>query len=134
MKGFTLTEVVIAIGVLAIAILTTVFSIINLQDLNELSREKVAAVTDAVRVLEAMRDQANLSPANLQSTNWTTWANTNVIAAKGGNEVHLNQENVTAAFPAGTANPVTLTLTVHWQHKQRSYSYPVVTQMTDRSG
>ena len=82
MKGFTLAELVITIGILGLALLTTAFSILNLQNLSELSREKVIATADAVRVLEAMRESTNQSPANLQNTNWALWANTNVIGTK----------------------------------------------------
>lgn len=134
MRGFTLVELVITIMILGLALLTTAFGILNLQNLSELSREKVIAVTDAVRVLEAMRESANQSPASLQSTDWTLWANTNVIATKGINEGRLDQENVTVALPAGNTNPVLLTLTVNWRHKQRPYSYQVATRMTDRNG
>jgi prepilin-type N-terminal cleavage/methylation domain-containing protein len=133
-KGVTLVEMVMAISILGIAILTVGFSILNLQDLSELSREKVTAAADAVRVLEAMRDAANLSTANLQGTDWTVWANTQVVATKGADEIQLDQENVTVTYGGGSGNPVSLTLTVNWQHKQRPYAYQVVTRMTDRSG
>ncbi len=134
MKGFTLVEIVISIGIVGLILLIAAFSILNLQDLGELSREKVAAVTDAVCVLEAMREAANQSPANLQSTNWSVWANTNIIGVKGTNETQLDQENVMVTFPGGAANPVQFSLSVNWRHKQRPYSYPIATRMTDRDG
>ncbi|MBI4115103.1 MAG: type II secretion system protein [Candidatus Omnitrophica bacterium] len=130
-KGFTLVELAVGAVVLTIAILTTAFSILNLQGLSELSKEKVIAVADANRVLEAMRDTANTSVSALQSTNWTTWAATNVVGTKGSNEVQLPQETVTAVIASG--NPAQVTLTLSWNHKQRTYSYQVITLMTDRT-
>lgn len=129
-KGFSLIEVAVAATVLVIAILTTAFSLFNIQNLGELSREKVIAVQDANRVLEAMRDTADTSLSNLQSTDWTVWATNNVINGKGTDEIQLDQENVTAAF-SGT-NPVQVALTLSWRHRQRTFSYRVITLMTDR--
>jgi len=129
-KGFGLIELAVAATVLVTAILTTAFSLLNIQNLGELSREKVIAVQDANRVLEAMRDTADASLSSLQSTNWTTWATTNVVNVKGTNEIWLDQENVTAAF--GGTNPVQVNLTLNWRHRQRTFSYRVLTLMTDR--
>ena len=128
--GLGLIELIIAIGVLAIGILTASFCIFSLQDLGELAREKESAVADANRVLEAMRDSANNSVAALRSANWTTWATNNVISSKGSSELVLNQENVTVTM--GSGNPVPITLILSWQHKQRPHAYRIVTLMTDR--
>ena len=130
-RGFTLIELAIAVAVLVIAILTAVLSLLKLQDLSELSKEKVVALTDANRVLEAMRDTANASVLNLQNTNWTTWAATNVINTKGTNEPRLDQETVTVTVGAG--NPVSVTFVLTWNHRRRSVSFRVVTLMTDRT-
>lgn len=130
-KGFGLIEVVIAVGVLAMALITTAFSVMNLQNLVELSRQKVAAVADANRVLEAMRDAANTSLGNLQGTNWSDWALTNVINSKGANDIVLSQENVTTVI--GSGNPVPVTVILSWTNRQRIYSYTTTTLMTDRS-
>lgn len=130
-RGFALVELAVAIGILMIAILTAAFSIMNLQDMSGLSGEKLVALTDANRVLEAMRDSANISTVNLQTTDWTTWATLNVINTKTLNETILNQENITATM--GNGNPALVTLTVTWNHRQRPYTYQVVTLMTDRN-
>lgn len=130
-RGFGLIELVVALGILMIAILTAAFSIMNLQDMSELSKEKLVALTDANRVLEAMRNSANISTTNLQSTNWTTWATVNVMNTKTANETLLDQENITAIV--GNGNPALVTLTVTWNHRQRPYTYQVVTLMTDRN-
>lgn len=120
----------IAASILAIELLAAVFSVLNLQDLSGLAREKEVAIADANQVLEAMRDTANTSLATLKTTNWTTWANTNVIATKGANELALGQESV--ATTVGAGDPAQVTLTLSWTHRQRAYSYRVMTLMTDR--
>ena len=129
-KGFSLIETIVAAVVLAIAILTTAFSIMNLQDLSVLAREKEMAMTDANRVLEAMRDTADNSLVTLRNTDWTAWTTNNVINLKGANELRLDQEAVTANI--GNGNPATLTLLLNWNHKQRPYTFRVITLMTDR--
>ena len=129
-RAFTLIELVIAATLLTIAILTTAFSTLNLQDLGELSKEKFVAVADANRVIEAMRDTANTSLAILRNTDWNAWALNNVINTKGANEVPLNQESVAVNF-TGT-NPVQVVFTLSWRHRQRPYTHQVVTIMADR--
>lgn len=130
-RGFGLIEVMVATGILCFAILATIFSILSLQNLGELSKEKVAAVTDANRVLEAMRDTANTSLDNVRSTNWTDWAATNVVTPKGTNDIRLDQENVVAVVGGG--NPAPVTLILNWNHRQRPYAYTTMTLMTDRN-
>ena len=132
-KAFTIIELLIAAGVLVIAILTTAFCVLNLSDMNELSREKTIALADADRVLESMRDTANNSLASLRTTDWTVWAAANVINTKGANEIRLDQENAAVAFASPTDNPAQLTLTLNWSHKGRPYSYQVTTLLTDRT-
>ena len=129
-KGFSLIETAVAAVVLAIAILTTAFSIMNLQDLSALAREKEMAMIDANHVLEAMRDTANNSLITLRNTDWTTWAVNNVVNPKGANELRLDQEAVTANI--GNGNPASVTLLLNWNHKQRPYTFRVITLMTDR--
>ena len=53
-RGFALVEVSVTIGFLAVAILITILSLLNMTGLSELSKEKVVALADAHRVLEAM--------------------------------------------------------------------------------
>ena len=129
-KGYTLIETLIAAFVLTIAVLTTAFSILNLQELSALAREKETALSDANRVLEAMRDTANNSLATLRSTDWNAWLVNNVLNPKGTNELRLDQENV--AVNIGTSNPASVTVLLNWNHKQRPYSFRVMTLMTDR--
>ncbi len=131
--GFTLIELLIAVGIFTIALLSVGFSILSISDLSELSREKIAATADANRVLEAMRDTANNSLTTLKSTDWNLWATNNVINGKGTNEIQLNQENIVTTFPNPSNDPVQVSLTVNWWHKQRPYSYQITTLMADRT-
>lgn len=123
-------EVAVAASVLAVAILTAAASIVNLQDLSALAREKEMAVNDANRLLEAMRDAANDSLANLRNTDWSVWAVNNVISVKGTNELVLDQEN--AAVAIGDGNPAPVTLTLSWLHRQRLQRHQILSLMTDR--
>lgn len=131
--GFTLLELVIAAAVLTVAVLSIAFNVLNLSDMSELSREKLVATADAARVLETMRETANSSLATLKTTDWSAWAAANVINAKASNELQLRQETIAATFPNPNTNPIQVVLTLSWLHKQRPYSYEIITLMTDRS-
>lgn len=130
-KGFTMPEMLISSAVLATAILSTTFSILNLSDMSELSREKIVAMADANRVIEAMRDTANTSMTTLRTTDWDAWHQANVENQKGVNELLLTNEQVVTAISA--ADPAQVTLTLSWQHKRRTYQYQVITLITDRN-
>lgn len=129
-SGYTLIEIMIAACVLALAILTTAFSITNLQNLGELARQKEIAVNDANHVLETMRQTADNSLTSLRSTDWSTWLTNNVINLKTQNELRLDQETMTVTV--GNADPAAVSLVLNWNHKQRTYSYRVRTLMTNR--
>lgn len=129
-RGFTLVEAMVAACVLAIAVLSASFSLFNLQNLSEFSRQKVVAVADANRILEAMREQANASLTNTKNADWSTWFQTNVLNARGTNEIQLDQENIAAVF-SGT-DPLQITLTLNWNQRGRPQAYQVITLMTSR--
>lgn len=118
---------------LAIAVVSVLFSILSLREMGELSNERMVAVMDANRILEEMRSTANSSLTTLRNRDWPAWAQTNVINPKTANgEYPLGQENVAVAFQNGT-NPVQFTLTVTWQRGGHQYSHQVTTSMTSRS-
>lgn len=129
-KGYTLIDILIALAVVVIGVLATAFSMANVHELMTLAREKEIAMNDANRVLEAMRQTADNSLTTLQSTNWNSWLTTNVVNLKAQDELLLDQE--TANVTVGNGNPMAVTLILSWNHKQRPYSYRVMTLMTDR--
>lgn len=128
--GFTLVELMVAAALLGIALFATAASLLNLQDLSDLAREKIVAVSDANRILEAMRERANTSLANLRNTDWVAWANANVLGQRGANEIRLDQEAAAAAL-TGT-DPVQVTLDINWSHRRRAQNHRVLTLMTVR--
>ncbi|MBI2166960.1 MAG: prepilin-type N-terminal cleavage/methylation domain-containing protein [Candidatus Omnitrophica bacterium] len=130
-QGFTLVELMVAAALLGIALLTTAASLLNLQDVSDLAREKIVVTSDANRILEAMRDQANTSLTNLRNTDWVAWANTNVLGQRGANEIRLDQEAVAVTL-TGT-DPVQVTLDINWSHRRRAQNHRVLTLMTVRN-
>ena len=129
-QGFTLVELMVAAALLGIALLTTAASLLNLQDVSDLAREKITVTSDANRILEAMRDQANTSLTNLRNTDWVAWANTNVLGQRGADEIRLDQEAVAVTL-TGT-DPVQITLDINWSHRRRVQNHRVMTLMTVR--
>ena len=129
-QGFTLVELMVAAALLGIALLTTAASLLNLQDVSDLAREKIVVTSDANRILEAMRDQANTSLTNLRNTDWVAWANTNVLGQRGADEIRLDQEAVAVTL-TGT-DPVQVILDINWSHRRRVQSHRVMTLMTVR--
>jgi len=129
-QGFTLVELMVAAALLGIALLTTAASLLNLQDVSDLAREKIVVTSDANRILEAMRDQANTSLTNLRNTDWVAWANTNVLGQRGADEIRLDQEAVAVTL-TGT-DPVQVILDINWSHRRRVQNHRVMTLMTVR--
>ena len=129
-RGFTLVELMVAAALLGIALLTTAASLLNIQNVADLAREKITATSDANRILEAMRDQANTSLTRLRNTDWVAWANANVLGLRGANEIRLDQE-ATAVTLTGT-DAAQVTLDINWSHRRRTQSYRVMTLLTVR--
>ena len=146
-SGFTLAEIVLGAMVLEVAAAAILGAYVGQVTLNEHARNLSLAIQDANRVIERVR-QANsncganppTAAAQDAAANWDAWVNAN-----GGKSIQPNPANnelivVTcqnnnvaqycpaaqmgtewhAAGPAGTVDPLRVTVAICWRHRNRT--------------
>jgi prepilin-type N-terminal cleavage/methylation domain-containing protein len=112
--GFTMVEMMVAIVVLLIAVLSAFSSQVTSMNLVTISRENDAAVTD----LQGCMEQVLLLPASEIPVAGSPYAAGQPIAAYEG--LHLEQQRIVATYPGyvvggDVPDPLTIVLTVTWQ-------------------
>lgn len=111
--GFTLIEVMIAIIVLLVAVLSTYTAQISARNLMRTSRETNAATSD----LQTAMDRALLVPADQLPIASSAFAENTKVAEFEG--LHLNGESIVTTYPgyvAGDAipDPLSIVMTLSW--------------------
>lgn len=122
-KGFTLPEVMVALMVFAIAVLSLMGVYLTVSQLAESSRNLAQAMADARVVLEGIRETSTGGLAGVTGTNWTSWAVTKNLNV-------LNNESVTVT--SSGADPLVVTVQVSWQERGRARLATVDTLVTRR--
>ena len=127
-KGFTLVEVLMAIGIITLVILTFVSSMNYSILLNANVKERMIAMNDAVLVMEQIRTRANtygLTGANSVTDSNVVWST--------GLSNNLQSESVQVTFPNGTTgDPLTTKVTINWLDKTRAQNFSLTTKVTKR--
>jgi type II secretory pathway pseudopilin PulG len=126
--GFTLVEIMFAVGLFGAALFGILKLINGSLELNQLSGSRTVAMNDARRVLEEMRSAVNANGTpGITGTDWGAWAAANLLFT-------LANENIATAYPQGTgANPLPVQVTVNWSEKGRATAYSVETLFAQRS-
>ena len=138
--GFSLVEVMVGVGLFAIA-LFGILSLLNFAlAMNSFSENRTIAMNDTRRVLEEIRRVANADGlTTVTTTNWSTWATTNLADPAGSGNLSLDSEAVTVTDLQGislvgnAADPLPVRVTMTWNEKQRPATYVVDTLITSRS-
>lgn len=127
--GFTLTEVLIAAAVLAVALVGLLGAFISNFRLIESARNLTTAINHGRSVMEEIRD-FNI-PEFVTVQDWTAWAQTEPPG--GGGCTTLNNELVTVAYPSGeAAEPLEILVTVNWSEKGRPRSVQLAGLLAER--
>ncbi len=115
-NGFTLLELMVAAGILVVAITGLLAAFINASFLSQANRNKIIAVNDAQYVLENLR---NTDYGNLTTYNDTTFTN-------------LNDELITVTVTTPSANIKEVVANVTWiDERQQTKSFELATQFAD---
>jgi|TARA_B100000315_G_C14459369_1_gene533023 hypothetical protein len=111
-KGFTLTELLLAVGFLVFALSSSLILFANCILLNEYNRSLSIAASHAQYVMEEIKD-TNFSSVktNIDNGNWD-W-DTSDIAAKGLSS--LGGESIDANESGTSSELLNVTITVNWQ-------------------
>ena len=115
-KGFTMIELVIAMFVAALAIVTYIGGNIAIQRHAESLHERTVALQDANRVIELIRNvaQSGTFPANIL----TAFPDNGTVAGFTA----LTNEQVTVSYANTIARPLDVTVTVTWTSYTRRQS------------
>ena len=119
-QGLTLAELLIAVFVLSIGILSALMFFTSAMLATETARDTMVATTHAEYTLEEMKTRSSL--ANITGTNWVSWASSSSINT-------LPSETVTVTFVNSSADPLDITVTVGWNKKGRSNNVSLRTEI-----
>jgi prepilin-type N-terminal cleavage/methylation domain-containing protein len=126
-KGFTLTELLISLFVIAIGLLGMVLGNTHVQQGSESAHERMVATQDAHRVIELMRNTS--ANGNFPDNVATSFPNGRAVA--GFN--NLNSEQVVVTYADPEADPLNITVTTTWRERGvRIVSTQLRTLMTKR--
>jgi len=120
-EGISLVEILIAVFVLTIGILSCLMYFSAAINSTETARDLTVATTHGEFVLEDMRAMATLN--EITARNWTEWAGTSGLNT-------LPQESVLVAFSDPMADPLPISVTVSWQRMDRVNNVQLETEMT----
>ena len=128
--GFTLIELMISLLVLSLIIAGYVGTNIKVQQNAEEMHERTVAIQDANRVIEQMRNTANITPFPKSVTD----AYPPTAPVPGIN--NLAGEVITVTYAGSTTdNPLVATITVTWtSYAGRTHTEAVQTYITRRGG
>ena len=109
-SGITLLEVLIAIFILSVGILSILLFISSSMILSTGAWELTVATSQAEFILEEMQSRKALSAITL--TDWNDWAQKQGLAI-------LPKESFIVTFPSGGKNPLDIQVLVNWVQNER---------------
>ncbi len=124
-KGFTLMEIVMAMMVFAVAVVSLAGVFLGIFSLGESGRNLTQALNDARAVMEGIRETSASGLSTVTSTNWTTWAQAQGLTS-------LRNEAITVTYTNPSTDPLPVTVQVSWQERGQNRSATVDTLVTRR--
>ncbi|OIO38905.1 MAG: hypothetical protein AUJ75_02095 [Candidatus Omnitrophica bacterium CG1_02_49_10] len=124
-KGFTFTEVMIAVFVLLVALVSLLGAMYHFYLLSETLKERSIAIGDARKVLENIREASYSSLPSVTGADWAGWALNNGCD-------QLNAEEVSVVFADTSSDPLEVTVSVEWIQRSRPRSIEITTLVTER--
>ena len=126
-KGMTLLELLIASGILVVAVCGILATFINFRYLTTQSKDRTIAAQDASAIIERIRNVAPFTNANVVAQ----YPNGAVVSNFGSLPAATN-EQVTVSYTNTAAAPLEVIVTVRWQHMGRPMQVVCVQSMTYR--
>lgn len=120
-SGFTLAELLLAIYILLIGVLTIVIFLTTTTKATEYAGDLTAATIHAERIFEEMRTRTTL--AEITATNWAQWA-------QDQNLLTLPSESVSVSIADAGADPLVIHTTVSWVRRLKQNNVVLSTEMT----
>ena len=117
--GFTFLELMVAVGILVVAITGLLSAFINASLLSQANRNKIIAVNDAQYVLEKVRTNPDYdAPGSYNVSNFTN--------------LNLASESIFVTVSSPSANKKNVVANVTWiDERQQTRSFNLITQFVD---
>ena len=127
-KGFTLIEVMVAIGIFAIAVFGTLALIGQSISFGKHTHNQTIAANEAKRVLENVRRVADASGlATVASNNFNETLNSSLLQSGTVTVTDLSGNSLVS-----NADPLPVRVTVSWTQKGQATTYKLDTMVTQR--
>ena len=120
-KGLTLIELMIAVFILAVGIMSTLLFFSQSLIITEVSGDITTASSHAEYVMEEMRSRKTL--VDITSTNWEDWAKEHGLNTLPG-------ESLKVSFNDTITNPLIVETKVNWERSSRTNNVTLVTRIT----
>ena len=120
-KGLTLVELMIAVFILAVGIMSTLLFFSQSLIITEVSGDITTASSHAEYVMEEMRSRKTL--VDITSTNWEDWAKEQGLYTLPG-------ESLKVSFNDTISDPLFVETRVNWERSSRTNSVVLVTRIT----
>lgn len=117
--GFTLMELMVAVGILAVAIIGLLSVFISVSFLSQANRNKIIAINDAQYVLEKV-------------TNNPDYENPGIYNVSNFTNLNLNNESIFVTVSSPSANLKNVVANVTWTNERRqTSSFELTTQFAE---
>jgi len=120
-EGMTLVEVMVAVFVITIGVISCVAFIASANLSTMVGRDLIVATTHGEYVLEEMHSRATL--ANITGTDWDDWAINQGLMT-------LPTENVAVVYVDAGADPLSIQATINWERNDRAHNISFLTELT----
>lgn len=120
-SGFTLIEVLIAVFILSIGVVTTLMFFSTAMTTADYSRDVTVATSHGEYILEEIK--AKNSVSEITVVDWGRWFSGNDISL-------LPQENVKVDIAKVLDNTLDIKVTVSWVKRMRPYNVTLYTEIT----
>ncbi|OGX26086.1 MAG: hypothetical protein A3D10_06665 [Omnitrophica WOR_2 bacterium RIFCSPHIGHO2_02_FULL_48_11] len=120
-SGMTLLEILIAIFILSVGILSILLFISSAMILSTGAWEMTVATTHAESILEEMQTKKTLGEITL--ADWNDWAQKQEFST-------LPKESFIVTFPSGGKNPLDVQVLVNWVQNERWQNIVLRTKIT----
>ncbi|MFA5060303.1 MAG: prepilin-type N-terminal cleavage/methylation domain-containing protein [Candidatus Omnitrophota bacterium] len=120
-RGLSLAELLVAVFILAIGVLSAVMFFANAIASTEFANNITIATSHAEHILEEMRTRSSLS--NITSTNWSTWGQDDGM-------ITLPSETISVTYTNPLANPLEAAVAIGWTKSGRTSNVTMTTRIT----
>ena len=119
-RGLTLPELLLAVFILSVGIVSTLLFFSNAMISTEYARDITVATSHAEYILEEMQTRDSL--INITLTDWASWAQNEGLNS-------LPHETFNVSFTNMLISPIDIETTVSWIRRARTYNVTLTTKL-----